>query len=184
MLFSIGFVPFAGAEQTPNVLFLAVDDMKDWVNCLGGYEGTVYTPNIDRLARRGGKLNYPWSKHMPYIRYHEASTFFVARGGQEDRFPNLREGDAATLPRGRKRFPMLRLGGSLSPSQLSAAALWESALPAQVDRVAREPPPEVLMTPANLSNGRITDDPLITLTSQNNDGVSFTAWAQQPTYGS
>ena len=37
----------------PNVLFLAVDDMKDWVNCLGGYEGTVHTPNIDRLARQG-----------------------------------------------------------------------------------------------------------------------------------
>ena len=37
----------------PNVLFLAVDDMKDWVNCLGGYEGTVHTPNIDRLASRG-----------------------------------------------------------------------------------------------------------------------------------
>jgi arylsulfatase A-like enzyme len=37
----------------PNVLFLAVDDMKDWVNCLGGYEGTVHTPNIDRLAKRG-----------------------------------------------------------------------------------------------------------------------------------
>lgn len=37
----------------PNVLFLAVDDMKDWVNCLGGYEGTVHTPHIDRLAKRG-----------------------------------------------------------------------------------------------------------------------------------
>ena len=37
----------------PNVLFLAVDDMKDWVNCLGGYEGKVQTPNIDRLAKRG-----------------------------------------------------------------------------------------------------------------------------------
>ena len=36
-----------------NVLFLAVDDMKDWVNCLGGYEGTVHTPNIDRLAKKG-----------------------------------------------------------------------------------------------------------------------------------
>lgn len=37
----------------PNVLFLAVDDMKDWVNCLGGYEGTVHTPHVDRLAARG-----------------------------------------------------------------------------------------------------------------------------------
>jgi choline-sulfatase len=36
-----------------NVLFLAVDDMKDWVNCLGGYAGTVHTPHIDRLAGRG-----------------------------------------------------------------------------------------------------------------------------------
>ena len=37
----------------PNVLFIAVDAKKDWVNCLGGYEGRVYTPNIDRLANRG-----------------------------------------------------------------------------------------------------------------------------------
>ncbi|MEO2021040.1 MAG: sulfatase-like hydrolase/transferase, partial [Pirellulaceae bacterium] len=43
----------APAEKKPNVLFLAVDDMKDWVNCLGGYEGTVQTPNIDQLAERG-----------------------------------------------------------------------------------------------------------------------------------
>lgn len=47
-----GPVLSAGTDP-PNVLFLAVDDMKDWVNCLGGYEGTVHTPNIDRLAERG-----------------------------------------------------------------------------------------------------------------------------------
>ncbi len=40
-------------QAKPNVLFLAVDDMKDWVNCLGGYKGRVHTPNIDRLAKRG-----------------------------------------------------------------------------------------------------------------------------------
>lgn len=43
----------AAAGERPNVLFLAVDDMKDWVGCLGGYEGTVLTPNIDRIADRG-----------------------------------------------------------------------------------------------------------------------------------
>ena len=36
----------------PNVLFIAVDDLNDWVNCMGGREG-VHTPNIDRLAKRG-----------------------------------------------------------------------------------------------------------------------------------
>ncbi len=38
--------------ETPNVLFIAVDDLNDWVNCLGGRTG-VHTPNIDRLAGRG-----------------------------------------------------------------------------------------------------------------------------------
>ena len=47
-LVSLGCVRVESAK--PNVLFLAVDDMKDWVGCLGGYEGKVHTPNIDRLA--------------------------------------------------------------------------------------------------------------------------------------
>lgn len=42
-----------GDEPPPNVLFLAVDDLRDWVNCLGGYQGQVHTPHIDRLAARG-----------------------------------------------------------------------------------------------------------------------------------
>lgn len=37
----------------PNVLFIAVDDMRDWTACLGGYDGQVFTPHIDRLAARG-----------------------------------------------------------------------------------------------------------------------------------
>ncbi len=48
---SWSFVLAAGANQR-NVLFVAVDDMNDWVGCLGGYPG-VETPNIDRLAERG-----------------------------------------------------------------------------------------------------------------------------------
>lgn len=48
-----GFASGGTGAEKPNVLFLCVDDMKDWVNCLGGYEGTVHTPNIDRLAKRG-----------------------------------------------------------------------------------------------------------------------------------
>ncbi len=51
--FAVGFVRAEQQDTKPIVLFLAVDDRKDWVNCLGGYEGTVQTPNIDRLAKRG-----------------------------------------------------------------------------------------------------------------------------------
>lgn len=42
----------AAAEEKPNVLFLAVDDLNDWVGCLGGHP-QAHTPNIDRLAESG-----------------------------------------------------------------------------------------------------------------------------------
>ena len=41
------------AASGPNVLFLAFDDLNDWIGCLGGYPGRVHTPNFDRLASRG-----------------------------------------------------------------------------------------------------------------------------------
>lgn len=43
-----------GAEPAdrPNVLMIVVDDMNDWIGCLGGHPD-VRTPNIDRLAARG-----------------------------------------------------------------------------------------------------------------------------------
>ncbi len=40
------------AAGRPNVLFLAVDDLNDWIGCLGGHP-QAKTPNIDRLAARG-----------------------------------------------------------------------------------------------------------------------------------
>jgi len=44
----------AWSETTtrPNVLLIAVDDLNDWVGCMGGHP-QVQTPNIDRLAERG-----------------------------------------------------------------------------------------------------------------------------------
>jgi choline-sulfatase len=41
------------SAQPPNILLISVDDMNDWVGCLGGYSGDVHTPNIDRLAVEG-----------------------------------------------------------------------------------------------------------------------------------
>lgn len=42
----------AGRAETPNVLFLAVDDMNDWLGCLETTPRAI-SPNIDRLAARG-----------------------------------------------------------------------------------------------------------------------------------
>ncbi|OYV04217.1 MAG: iduronate-2-sulfatase [Verrucomicrobiales bacterium VVV1] len=38
--------------RRPNVLFIAVDDLNDWIGCLGGHPQTK-TPNFDRLAASG-----------------------------------------------------------------------------------------------------------------------------------
>ena len=47
----LGLAAQADARK-PNVLFIAIDDLNDWVGCLGGHP-QASTPNIDRLAKRG-----------------------------------------------------------------------------------------------------------------------------------
>lgn len=42
----------AAQGDKPNVLFIAIDDMNDWVTHLGGHAQSA-TPNLDRLAKRG-----------------------------------------------------------------------------------------------------------------------------------
>jgi arylsulfatase A-like enzyme len=40
------------ASASPNVLFISIDDLNDWIGVLDGHP-QVQTPNIDRLAQRG-----------------------------------------------------------------------------------------------------------------------------------
>lgn len=39
-------------QDKPNVLFISVDDLNNWIGCLNNYSNTK-TPNIDKLADRG-----------------------------------------------------------------------------------------------------------------------------------
>jgi choline-sulfatase len=39
-------------SQKPNVLFIAIDDLNDWLGCFGSHPQAI-TPNIDQLAREG-----------------------------------------------------------------------------------------------------------------------------------
>lgn len=45
-------LPATAQPVRPNVLFIAIDDLNDWVGCLGGHP-QARTPNMDRLAARG-----------------------------------------------------------------------------------------------------------------------------------
>ena len=42
----------ADSIDRPNILFIAVDDLNDWVGCLGGHP-QAKTPHIDKLASKG-----------------------------------------------------------------------------------------------------------------------------------
>lgn len=39
-------------HSAPNVLLISIDDLNDWIGCLGGHP-QAQTPNMDRLANRG-----------------------------------------------------------------------------------------------------------------------------------
>lgn len=48
----LALISSAFAVEKPNVLFIAVDDLNDWIGCLGRHPQTK-TPNFDRLAASG-----------------------------------------------------------------------------------------------------------------------------------
>ena len=52
LLISLVLIAFSGLAAKPNVLFIAVDDLNDWIGCLEGHPQAL-TPNMDRLAKRG-----------------------------------------------------------------------------------------------------------------------------------
>lgn len=52
LLLTVTCTTCAVGNETPNVLLISIDDLNDWVGCLGG-NTQASTPNIDRLAERG-----------------------------------------------------------------------------------------------------------------------------------
>jgi arylsulfatase A-like enzyme len=49
---NVGWIQAVNADPLPprNILFIVVDDLRNWVNYNSDYAGTVHTPNIDALA--------------------------------------------------------------------------------------------------------------------------------------
>ena len=54
LLVIFSFIDQASADEPtkPNVLFISMDDLNDWIGCMGGHPQSK-TPNIDRLAASG-----------------------------------------------------------------------------------------------------------------------------------
>jgi arylsulfatase A-like enzyme len=52
LIFAVCACSCVSAAERPNVLFIAIDDLNDWIGCLNGHP-QVKTPHIDALAARG-----------------------------------------------------------------------------------------------------------------------------------
>ncbi|MCA8999182.1 MAG: sulfatase-like hydrolase/transferase, partial [Planctomycetaceae bacterium] len=92
----------SGEDQRPNILFIAVDDLNDWVGCLGGHP-QARTPNIDRLAASGMLFT---NAHCPAPACNPSRTAIMTgisphRSGLYDNRQNMREvlPDTELLPK-------------------------------------------------------------------------------------
>ena len=54
-VFCLSVTVKADDTKRPNVLFIGIDDLNDWVGCFGGHPQAI-TPNMDRLAKRGDRF--------------------------------------------------------------------------------------------------------------------------------
>ncbi|MFP6905874.1 MAG: sulfatase [Verrucomicrobiota bacterium] len=52
LLLTLWLGALCAAADKPNVLFIAIDDLNDWIGCMNGHP-QAQTPNLDRLARKG-----------------------------------------------------------------------------------------------------------------------------------
>ncbi len=119
----------SGAHGKPNYLFIAIDDLNDWVGCLGGHP-QVKTPNIDRLAARGTLFANAHTQ-APLCNPSRTSLLTGLRPSTTGVYalqPKLRDvaslKDAVTLPQALQRGGYRTLGvGKIFHDNLPAAEL-------------------------------------------------------------
>jgi len=133
------------AGKKPNVLFIAIDDMNDWIGCLGGHPDSK-TPNLDRLAARGVLFTRAYCS-APACNPSRASlmtgilpsTSGVYNNNQPWR-PVLR--DAVTLPQHFTAHGYLSIGGGkIYHGGFPDPASWADYFPSQTKNTPGDPLP-------------------------------------------
>ncbi|MBK9170528.1 MAG: sulfatase [Bryobacterales bacterium] len=142
-----GLTRSARAQGGPNVLFVSVDDLNDWIGCLGGYAG-VKTPNLDRLAARGvlftnAHCNAPLcnasrASLMTGIRPSTSGVYTNSQPFRES--PVLRR--AVTLSQHFKANGYRAVGaGKIYHSPFPDPASWDDYFPSQEQNKPADPAP-------------------------------------------
>ncbi|MHB8897649.1 MAG: ELWxxDGT repeat protein [Thermoguttaceae bacterium] len=166
--------PITDEAEAPNVVFLAVDDLNDWVGALGGY-AAVQTPNLDRLAARGVTFSKAYCP-APFCNPSRSAVmtgYYPATSGVYKNTDDWRVAlpDALTLPELFKANGYDTVGGG-KVLHWNDRALWDEYYPQVSDPV---PTAEVLQSEDNstgvLSWGRL-DVP-----DQEMNDYRITSWA-------
>jgi len=120
----------AQSGRRPNVLFIAVDDLNDWVGFLGGHPQTV-TPNMDGLVGRGVNFRRAYCQ-APACNPSRASLMTGLRPSTTGVYFNndmWRDGapDAVTLPQHFMRHGYEVLGGGkIFHGSQNEGASWQA----------------------------------------------------------
>lgn len=120
------------ASQPPNVLFISVDDLNDWIGCLGGHP-QARTPQIDRLAASGMLFS---NAHCPAPACNPSRTAIMtgitpAKSGVYDNRQKMREllPDAELLPRYFSRHGYWAAGSGKILHYFIDAQSWDAYYP-------------------------------------------------------
>lgn len=160
--------PAAGAER-PNVLFIGVDDLNDWITPLGGYPG-VRTPNFQRLAERGMTFTRAYCA-APLCNPSRAAVLTGRRPSTSGVYGNSQPWrqampEAVTLPQHFMQHGYKAVGsGKMFHSRFHEPESWHDYLPKGLDP---QPPQAVLDDPRHHTR-RILWAPLDVADEEMND---------------
>ncbi|MGE3806826.1 MAG: sulfatase [Gemmataceae bacterium] len=149
-LLLLGGAPARGADK-PNVLFIAVDDLNDWIGVLGGHP-QARTPNIDRLAARGTLFAHAYCA-APACNPSRAALMTGIRPSSSGVYHNdkpWRRGlpDAVTLPQYFMKHGYTALGsGKIYHGSFPDPESWDEYYPSKTKQKPADPLPKVV--PAN-----------------------------------
>lgn len=169
----------------PNVLFIIIDDLNDWIGCLGGYSG-VQTPNIDRLAQRGVLFT---NAHCPAAACNPSRAAMMtgirpATSGVYMNWQNWRENsllcNAATLPQHFMANGYAALGsGKFYHETWPDPLSWEEYYPSKQQQRFTDPQPEGVPLSGIPNSGIVDWGPLDVPKEEMGDWKTATWVAQQ-----
>lgn len=105
---AVGAPPVSVPPPRPNLLFICVDDLRDWIGCIDRNRQAL-TPNIDRLAQRGMLFTRAYCA-SPSCNPSRAATLTGLRPGSSGVYENNNDW-RSVVPEQQTLFATLRAGG-------------------------------------------------------------------------